>query len=202
MHAAVRVALRHLLVQDAAAGRHPLHVAGAEAAAVAEAVAVLDVAGEHVGDRLDAAVRMPRKAGEIVARVVVAEVVEEQERIELRGVAEAERALQLDAGAFDGGLRVNDFPNRTNRHDLLLEDVSDRAPAGSIVKWDVRSDAPSPGCDSGSSVFHEVPNRLPSPPFSRVRAEDFQAIFFAKCDLGEMATAVLYALQCELDCFT
>ena len=37
-----RVALRHLLMQDAAAGGHPLHVAGAERAAVAEAVAVLD----------------------------------------------------------------------------------------------------------------------------------------------------------------
>ena len=40
-------------------------------------------AGEHVGDRLDAAVRMPREAGEVVVRVVVAEVVEQQERIEL-----------------------------------------------------------------------------------------------------------------------
>ena len=39
-------------------------------------------AGEHVGDRFDAAMRMPREAGEIVVRVVVAEVVEQQERIE------------------------------------------------------------------------------------------------------------------------
>ena len=36
--------------------------------AVAQAVAVLDRAGEHVGDRLDAAVRMPREAGEVVRR--------------------------------------------------------------------------------------------------------------------------------------
>src|SRR4029450_11288530 len=41
VHAAGGVALRHLLVHDAAAGGHPLHVTGAEAAAVAQAVAVL-----------------------------------------------------------------------------------------------------------------------------------------------------------------
>ena len=63
-------------------GGHPLHVAGAERAAVAQAVAVLDGAGEHVGDGLDAAVRMPRKAGEVVVGPVVAEIVEQQERIE------------------------------------------------------------------------------------------------------------------------
>ena len=76
-------------------------------AAVAEAVAVLDGAGEHVGDRLDAAVRVPREAGQVVVRVVVAEIVEQQERIELRRVAEAEGAAQLHAGAFHGrrGLR-------------------------------------------------------------------------------------------------
>ena len=39
---------------------------------------------EHVGDGLDAAMRMPREAGQIVVRVVVAEVVEQQERIEVR----------------------------------------------------------------------------------------------------------------------
>ena len=84
------VALRHLLVQDAAARRHPLHVAGAERAPVAEAVAVLDGARQHVGDGLDAAMRMPREAGEVVVGPVVAEVVEQQERIELGRVAEAE----------------------------------------------------------------------------------------------------------------
>ena len=63
VHAALRVALRHFLMHDAAARGHPLHVAGAERAAVAEAVAVLDGAGEHVGDGLDAAVRMPGEAG-------------------------------------------------------------------------------------------------------------------------------------------
>ena len=120
VHPSLRVALRHLLVHDAAARRHPLHVAGAEVAAVAEAVAMLDVAGEHVGDGLDPAVGMPRKAGEIVVRAVVAEVVEQEERIELRRVAEAEAALQLDARALEVGSRLNNSPNRSHRHAVTI----------------------------------------------------------------------------------
>ncbi len=104
----LRVALRHLLVEDAAAGRHPLDVAGAEPAAIAEAVAVLDRAGEHIGDGLDAAMRMPGEAGEVVLGPVVAEIVEEQERIELGGLAEAEGAVELDPGPFHGGLGLHD----------------------------------------------------------------------------------------------
>ena len=110
------VALRHLLVKDAAAGGHPLHVAGAEIAAVAQAVAVLDVAGQHIGDGLDAAMRMPGKAGAILVGTVVAEIVEQQERIELGGVAEAEGAAQMDAGALDRGLGGDDALDRSDGH--------------------------------------------------------------------------------------
>ena len=105
MHPAPRVAAGHLLMHDAAASRHPLHVAGAEGPAVAEAVAVLDRARQHVGDRLDAAVRMPRKPGEVVVGAVVAEVVEQQEGIEIGGVPEPEPALQPHAGAWGGDAR-------------------------------------------------------------------------------------------------
>ena len=103
VHAAARVALGHLLVENAAAGGHPLHVAGGHAALVAERVAVRDLTGEDVGDGLDAAMRMPGKAGQVVGGILVAEVVEQQERIELLGLAEAEGALELDACALDGG---------------------------------------------------------------------------------------------------
>src|SRR5581483_6363190 len=98
MHAAARVALRHFLMQDAPAGRHPLYVAGFEIAAIAEAVTVLDGAGEHISNGFDAAVRMPRKAGAIIVRPVVAEIVEQQERVEFGRIAEAERAIELHAG--------------------------------------------------------------------------------------------------------
>ena len=60
-------------------------------------------AGEHVGDRLDAAVGMPGKAGEIFIGIVVAEVVEQQKRIELRAMS-TEGAAQMHAGPFERGL--------------------------------------------------------------------------------------------------
>ena len=118
MHAALRVALRHFLVHDAAAGGHPLHVAGAEIAAIAQAVAVLDIAGQHISNGLDAAMRMPGKAGAIILRPVVAEIVEQQERIGGVGFAEAERAAQLYAGALDRGLRRDDLLHGPDGHDF------------------------------------------------------------------------------------
>ena len=101
MHAARRIALRHFLMEDATAGRHPLHVAGFEIAAVAEAVAMLDGSGQHISDGLDATMRMPRKARPVIVGPVIAEIVKQQKRIEFGGVAEAEGAIELDAGAFD-----------------------------------------------------------------------------------------------------
>jgi hypothetical protein len=88
VHPTLLIPFRHLLVHDAASGGHPLDVACAEAALVAEAVAVIDGARQDIGDRLDAAMRVPRESGEIVGRVVVAEIVEEQERIEVGRIAE------------------------------------------------------------------------------------------------------------------
>ena len=117
VHAALRIALRHLLMHDAAARGHPLHVAGAERAAIAEAVAVLDRAGEHIGDGLDAAMRMPRKTGEIVLRPVVAEIIKQQERIGLLRIAETESAAQLHAGAFDRRFGLHDAFDGANGHD-------------------------------------------------------------------------------------
>ena len=87
-------------MKDAAACRHPLHVAGAHLAAVAEAVAVFDGAREHIGDGLNPAMRMPRKAREIRVGIVVAEIVEQQERIEVARIAKAKCAAQLHARAF------------------------------------------------------------------------------------------------------
>ena len=69
-------------MNDAAARRHPLHAAGAEQARVALVVAVAHAAGEHVGDGLEAAMRVIRKARDVVVGIVGAELVEQQERIE------------------------------------------------------------------------------------------------------------------------
>jgi len=85
MHLPGGIAARHLLVQDARPGGHPLDVAGPEHAGIAKAVAMRDLALEDVGDRLDAAMRAPRKALGIARRIIVAEIVEQQERVQLRG---------------------------------------------------------------------------------------------------------------------
>src|SRR5579872_4726808 len=89
-------------MDDAAARRHPLHVAGSDSSAIPHAVAVLHGAGEDIGDGFDAAVGVPREARQVVLWNVVAEVVQKQERVEFGGVAEAECAAQVHAGAFHG----------------------------------------------------------------------------------------------------
>ena len=124
VHAAVGIALGHFLVDDAAAGGHPLDVAGGDGAAVAHAVAVLDGAGEDVGDGFDAAMRMPGEAGEVIVGNVVAEIVEQEEGIEVGGVAEAERAAEMDARAFDGGFGFDEALDGSNGHDGLQGEES------------------------------------------------------------------------------
>ncbi len=84
--------------------RHPLDVAGGDGAVVAHAVAVLHGSGEDVGDGLDPAVRMPGKARQIIRGNVVAEIVEQQERVEIGGVAEAEGAAQMHSCALQASV--------------------------------------------------------------------------------------------------
>ena len=109
MHPAGLIALRHFLMDDAAAGGHPLNVAGGDRAPVAQAVAVLHRSGEDVRDGLDAAVGMPREARQVVRWHVVAEVVEQQERVVVGRLAEAERAAQVHACAFQRGLGCDEL---------------------------------------------------------------------------------------------
>jgi hypothetical protein len=116
VHPALGVALRHLLVQDAASRRHPLDVAGTERAPVAQTIPVLDRAVEHISYRLDAAMRMPRKTGKVVLRAVVPKIVEEKERVEGLGLAEPEGAMELDSGSFDMWLGLYDLADGSKGH--------------------------------------------------------------------------------------
>ena len=59
---------------------------------------------QHVRDRFDAAVGVPRKPGGMVVWIVVPKIVQQQEGIELSGVTEPKRAAQLHAGTFERGL--------------------------------------------------------------------------------------------------
>ena|SRR5207244_1670443 len=103
-------------MHDAAAGRHPLHIAGAQAAFVAEAVAVLDRTRKDVCDRFNPAMGMPREALQKILRTLVAEVVEQQKGIELFGVAEPKGALELHASAFEGVFGLQDAFEGSERH--------------------------------------------------------------------------------------
>src|SRR5258707_8377068 len=64
-------------MEDAATGRHPLHVARGHFALVAETVTVLDRTGEYVSDRFDPPVRMPGKSRKIICWILIAERSEE-----------------------------------------------------------------------------------------------------------------------------
>ena len=94
--------LGQFAVHQAATGRHPLHAAVGQQAFVAGAVAVPHAAGDHVGDGFEAAVRMVRKAADVVAGVVAAEGVEHQVGVEplLQGLLQ--HARELDAVAVAG----------------------------------------------------------------------------------------------------
>jgi hypothetical protein len=114
MHPALRIAVGHLLVKDAAPGGHPLHVARAELPTIAQAVAVLDGAGQDVGNRLDATMGMPRETRQIVSGPVATKVIEQQERIEVARVTETKPPMQMNPGAFQSGLRLHDSLYWTN----------------------------------------------------------------------------------------
>src|SRR5262249_31399419 len=130
VHPAVRVALGHFLMEDAAASGHPLHVTHRHPALVAQAIAVLHRAGEHVRDRLDATVRMPREAGEVIARVLVPEIVEQQEGIEVLGLAEPKGALKLHARAFERRLGLEYLLDGAERHRILATRCSPKNSRG------------------------------------------------------------------------
>jgi hypothetical protein len=94
---------RHLGVDDAAPGGHPLGAAAAQVAGVAQVVLVLEIAFQHVGDGLEAPVRVGREAGDVVVRVVRGELVEHQEGSRRSPWLLAEAAPQLDAGPVGDG---------------------------------------------------------------------------------------------------
>jgi hypothetical protein len=73
-------------MEDAARGRHPLHVAGTDHAAIAGRIPVLDLAVIDDGDRLEPAMGMladPTARGGRL-EIVRPGIVEQQERADLR----------------------------------------------------------------------------------------------------------------------
>jgi hypothetical protein len=89
---------------------HPLHIAGADDAFIAKAVAVSGGAFKHVRNRLDAAVRMVRKAAQrSFERIVESKMIEEQKGIEFVTNPRRNRPAQFYACTFDGSLRFDNL---------------------------------------------------------------------------------------------
>src|SRR5580658_6998510 len=114
MHASRLITLRHLLVDDAAACSHPLNVSRSNDATVSDAVSVLHRSSKDIGNCLDAAMGMPRKASQIIGGNVITEIIEQQERIKVRRIVEAECAAQMYSRALERWLRLNEILYRAN----------------------------------------------------------------------------------------
>jgi hypothetical protein len=100
MHPPPGIAVRHLLVENPAACRHPLYIAGPERPCVAKAVAMVNGPGKDVRNCLNPSMRMPWKTREVIFRILIPEIVEQQERIEIARLSEPESPAQFDAGSF------------------------------------------------------------------------------------------------------
>jgi hypothetical protein len=84
-------------MNDTAARGHPLNIPRSDGAAVAHAIAVFHCPSQDVGNGLDSAVGVPREPSQIVLWNVIAEVVEQEKRIEVGGVTKPERAAEVHA---------------------------------------------------------------------------------------------------------
>ena len=115
-------------MQDAAPGTHPLHIARTDQALVAEAVAVGRGAFEHVGDGLDAAVRMVGKAADgSFQGIVEGEMVEEQEGVEFIADPRCNGAAQLHACAFNGDLRFDNLRDGSKVVHACIDEVREKS---------------------------------------------------------------------------
>ena len=102
---------RRLDVEDAGAGGHPLGVAVGDRAAAAVGVLVVEDAVDHVGDGLEAAVRVPRRALGLAGRVLhLAHLVHHDERVEQAEVDAGERAAYREALPLEALRRGGHLP--------------------------------------------------------------------------------------------
>jgi hypothetical protein len=100
-------------MDDAPASGHPLNIAGGDCAVVPHAVAVFDGSSEDVSDGFDTAMRVPRKTGEVILGHIIPEIIEEEERVKVRSIAEAEGPAQMHTSAFESRFRFNQPFNRS-----------------------------------------------------------------------------------------
>jgi hypothetical protein len=96
-------------MDDPTSGCHPLNVSAANHSRVPHRITVFDIARKHVRNGLDATVGMPRETGQEMARIIGTKIIQEQERIEERRLAEAERPFQMNPRPLYGRLALEYF---------------------------------------------------------------------------------------------
>src|SRR5579863_2720954 len=94
-------------MDDAATRRHPLNVTGRDGALVAHAVAMIDSSGKYIGNGLDAAMRMPGEARQIIVGNIIAEIVKKKKRIEVGCIPETECTPQMYSRALERRLGLD-----------------------------------------------------------------------------------------------
>jgi hypothetical protein len=113
---------RRLDVQDAAARGHPLGVTVGDPPAAAIRVLVVEDAVDHVRDRLEPAVRVPRRALGLTGRVVdLAHLIQVDERVQLGHRHTGERAAHRKALALEAARRGGQMADRPVRRGGRVE---------------------------------------------------------------------------------
>jgi hypothetical protein len=77
---------------------------------------MLNGAVKDIGDRLYPTVRVPRETPEIFIRLVIPEIVQQQERIKLRDFIIPESPFQVNTRAFKDGLGFEELFYGTGLH--------------------------------------------------------------------------------------
>src|SRR3990172_6177480 len=138
-------------MNDARARRHPLHVAGCYQAVISHRVLVLDLSVQHIGDGLEAAMRMVGRTLRL-ARCVVGRThfIEEEERSDVVDLI-WKRPADPKAFSFEGANRVDRGVNgakvcKVHRRVQRQTRRAHSPPGGSLPdRCLVTSSSPSPG---------------------------------------------------------
>ena len=91
-------------MDDATPGRHPLHAPRRQHPFMPGAVAMAHATIEHVGDGFKTTVRVIRKTGNVILRIVAAEGIKHQERIEPALQLLRQQTGQTDARPIGSGV--------------------------------------------------------------------------------------------------
>ena len=128
---------RQLAVNHSRARRHPLHATRSDDRASPGGVFVHHRPVEEIGDGLESAVRMTRRADRL-ARCIVSgsHLIQQQERIDVIDDVRRERSSHDESTSFDGAQRIDDAEEWTLGHCLSFRSRRQSAEASACsLPW-------------------------------------------------------------------